>query len=268
MIAALSLLRYTDGRVAQYAESLLLASFLGSREPTISSVALEYYMETRISYSDSSAPACYLSIAVSAAFNLILPDHQLLTGWKILDIFVGGLETLSVEWRRVFAEGFFTLSRRPLPRPRGVTESSTQESDLENILSWEYFHEEQRRELTDSDFSGLDWMAMAWSLHLSRQSGRALDVSGQGKAQSRDLLAPEVNEEFVLRVLCNLLDAVPYYQILPIVPKLREFVQWFDGTGLPEYCTMISARIEDAVRRQQEFQEFHRFHRFHCMWYI
>jgi hypothetical protein len=266
MIAALSFLRYTGGRVTQYTESLLLASFLKSREPAISSVALEYYLETTISYSDSSAPACYLSTAASATFNFNLLDHQLLTGWKILDIFVRGFEILSVEWRRAFAEGFFTLLRRPLPRPREDVESSTRESQLEKILSWEYFHEEEQpRELTDSDFSGLDWMAMAWSLHLSQQSGRPSDVSGQ---QSRDLLTPEVNEEFVLRVLCHLLDAAPYYQILPIVPKLREFVQWFDGTGLPEYCTMISARIKDAVRRQQEFQEFHRFHRFHCMWYI
>jgi hypothetical protein len=269
MMATLSLLRYTDGRVTQYTESLLLASFLESREPAISSVALEYYMETTISYSDPSAPACYLSTAVSTAFNFNLPDHQLLTRWKILDIYADGLETLSVEWRRAFAEGFFTLSRRPLPRLRGDMESSTRESELEKILSWEYFHEEeQRRELTDSDFSGLDWMAMAWSLHLSQRFGRTSDVSGQGTAQPQDLLAREVNEEFVLRVLCNLLDAAPYYLILPIIPKLREFVQWFDGTDLPDYRTMISAHIEEAVRRQQRIHMAHRFHKFQCMWYI
>jgi hypothetical protein len=269
MIAALSLLRYTGGRVTQYTESLLLASFLESREPAISSVALEYYMETAISSSDSSAPACYLSTSVSAAFNFILLDIRPLNGWKILDIYVGGLKTLSAEWQRAFAEGFFTLSRRSLPRPRGDVESSTPESELERILSWEYFHEEEQpRELTDSDFSGLDWMAMAWSLHLSQQPGRTSDVSRQGKAQSRDLLTPEVNEEFVLRVLCNLLDAAPYYQILPIIPKLRAFVQWFDGTDLPEYSSIISTHIEGAVRRQQEFHIFHKFHKFHCMWYI
>jgi hypothetical protein len=269
MIAALSLLRYTGGRVTQYTESLLLASFLESREPAISSVALEYYMETTISYSESSAPARYLSTAASAAFNFNLPDHQLLTGWKILDMFVGGFEILSAEWRRAFAEGFFTLSRRLLPRPQGDVESSTRESGLDKILSWEYFHrEEQRRELTDSDFSGLDWMAMAWSLHLSQQLGGTSDVSGQGKAQPQDLLAREINEEFVLRVLCNLLDAAPYYQILPMIPKLREFVQWFDDIDLLEYRTMIAAHIEEAVRRQQWFHMSHKFNKFHCMLYI
>jgi hypothetical protein len=269
MFVALSLLRYTEGGVNQYTESLLLASFLPSREFAISSVALEYYMKTAMPYSNFSAPSCYLSTAVSAEFNFMLPDHQLPTGWKILDIFVGGFETLSVEWRRAFVEGFFTLSRRPLPRPRGDMESSTRESELEKILSWEYFHEEEQpRELTDSDFSGLDWMAMAWSLHLSQQSGRTLDASGQGKARSLDLLAPIVNEEFVLRVLCNLLDAAPYYQIPPMIPKLRVFVQWFDSTDLPEYCTMISTHIEEAVHRQQELQMFHKFHKFHCMWNI
>jgi hypothetical protein len=52
MIAALSLLRYTNGTVTQFTEFLLLESFLESRELSISSVALEYYMKTAISYSD------------------------------------------------------------------------------------------------------------------------------------------------------------------------------------------------------------------------
>jgi hypothetical protein len=123
MIAALSLLRYTQGTVDQYTEFLLLGSFLESREISISSVALEYYMKTTISYPDPPAPPYCLSTVVSAAFNFILPDHQLWMGWTILHIFVDGFETLSVEWRRSFAEGFFTLSRRPLLRPRGDTES-------------------------------------------------------------------------------------------------------------------------------------------------
>ena len=180
-----------------------------------------------------------------------------------------GFETLSVEWRRSFAEGFFTLSRRPLLRPRGDTGPITRESDLEQILTWEYFHEEeQERELTDSEFSGLDWMAMAWSLHLSRQSGRKTEGSGQANVQLRDLSGPAVNEEFVLRALCKLVNAAPPYQLTPIIPKLYEFLQWFDGTELPEYRGMIATRIREAVHMHQELQNLHRFHKFHCMWYI
>jgi len=144
MIAALSLLRYTQGMVSQYTEFVLLESFLESRELSISSVALEYYMKTAISYSASPAPSCCLSTAVSAAFNFILPDHSLWTGWAILEIFMGGYETLSVEWRQSFAEGFFTLSRRPLLRPRGDKESMTRENELKRILTWEYFHKEEQ----------------------------------------------------------------------------------------------------------------------------
>jgi hypothetical protein len=269
MIAALSLLRYTQGTVTQYTEFLLLESFLESRELLISSVALEYYMETMISHPNPPAPSYCLSAAVSAAFNFILPDHPLWMGWRILGIFVNGFETLSVEWRQSFAEGFFTLCRRPLLKPRGDMESMTRESELEQILTWEYFHEEeQEREWTDSEFSGLDWMAMAWSLHLSQQSRRNTEGSGQEEAESRDLSAPTVNEEFVLRVLCKLLDAAPLYQLIPIIPKLCEFVQWFDDTELPEYRRMISTRIREAVRMHEEFQKLHCFHKFHCMWYI
>ncbi len=269
MIAALSLLRYTQGTVEQYTEFLFLGSFLESRETSISSVALEYYMKTTISYPDPPAPPYCLSTVVSAAFNLILPDHQLWMGWTILDIFVSGFGPLSVEWRRSFAEGFFTLSRRPLLRPRGYTESITRESELEQILTWEYFNEEEQElELTDSELSGLDWMAMAWSLHLSHQSGGGSESSGQTKAKLRNLSGPAVNEEFVLRALCKLLNAAPLYRLTPILPKLCEFLQWFDDSELPEYRREISTRITEAVHLHQELQNLHRFHKSHCMWYI
>ena len=272
MISALSLLRYTQGNVTHYTESLLLASFLQSQELAISSVALEYYMRTTISYSDPPAPSCYLSAAVSSALNVMLPEEQIWKRWTILDIFVGGFETLSVEWRRTFAEGFFILSCRSLPRPRVDTESSASESELDPILTWEYFHEEEQEPvLTDSQFSGLDWMAMAWSLHLSRQSGRKTASSKQGKAQMQNRTGPTVNEEFVFGALSKLLDAAPYHLIIPIIPKLREFMRWFDDTEFPEYHSMISAQVYEAIRRHEEFQMLHRFRRsrkFDCVWYI
>jgi len=263
MIAALSLLRYTQGSVTHYTEFLLLESFLESRELSISSVALEYYMMTAISYPDPLAPSHRLSAAVSATFNFILTDRSLWMGWAMLDIFVDSFETLSVEWRRSFANGFFTLSRRPLLKPRGDTESMTRESELEKILTWEYFNEgEQGQEWTDSEFSGLDWMAMAWSLHLSQNSGR------RGTGNSLNLGGPVVNEEFVLRALCKLLDTAPSYQLIPTIPKLCEFLQWFDDTEFPEHRRTISTRIRRAVRMHEESQRLHRFHGFHCMWYM
>jgi len=269
MIAALSLLQYTQGTVSQYTEFLLLGSFLESRELCISSVALEYYMETAISYPGPPVPSYCVSAAVSATFNFILPDHLLGMGWELLVIVLDGFEILSVEWRRSFAEGFFTLSRRPLLRPRADTEFMTRESELEQILTWEYFHEEEQEpEWTDSEFSGLDWMAMAWSLHLSQQAGRRKEGSGQGKAKLLNLGGLTVNEEFVLRALSKLLDAVPPYHIIPIIPKLCEFVQWFDDTELPEHRGMISTRIREAISMHEEFQKVHCFHKFHCLWYI
>ena len=269
MIAALSLLGYTQGTVAQSRESLLLASLLQSRELAISSVALEYYMKTTISYSDPPAPSSFLAAAVSSAFNVMLPEGQLGRRWELLDIFVDGFETLSVEWRRSFAEGFFTVSSRPLPKLQEDMESSTPESELRAILTWEYFHaEEQEPELTDSQFSGLDWMAMAWSLRLSQRSRRNTAGSRQGKAQLQHLIGLEVNEEFVFRALCKLLDAAPYYRIIPIIPRLLEFIQWFDGKEPPEYRSMISRWVNDTVRRNGEFQILYRFRKFHCTWDI
>jgi hypothetical protein len=271
MIAALSLLRYSLGTVTQYTEFLLLESFLESRELSISSTALEYYMQTAISYPDPPAPSYCLSVAVSAAFKFILPDHLLWMGWTILASFVDGFDKLSVGWQRAFAEGFFALCRRPLLKARG-DEPMARDSELEQILTWEYFHEEEQEpEWTDSEFSGLDWMAMAWSLHLSQKFAKRAVGLGQEKAKSRNLSGPRVNEEFVLRALCKLLDAAPPYQLIPVLPKLREIVQWFDGPELPEHRQMISKRIREAVRMHEEFQKllcFHKFHKFHCTLYI
>ena len=269
MIAALTLLRYLQGRVTQYTESVLLASFLKYRELPISFVALEYCMKTAISHSDPSAPSCHLSRAVHAVFNITSPDHQLRNGWPILEIFVSGFEDLPVEWRRAFAEGFFTLSRHPLPAPRGDTETTTPERALRKILTWEYFHDKQREvKFTDSDFSGLDWMAMAWSLHLSQQSNTRIGGSPQENIQPQGSSATAVTEEFVLQALCKLLEATPYHQVIPITPKLCEFVQWFGGTDLAQYRRRISARIEESVHRHEVFQIHHKFHNFYCMWYI
>jgi hypothetical protein len=80
MIAALSLLRYTRETVSQYTELVLLESFLESRELPISSAALEYYMNTTVSYPGPPAPSHCLSAAVSTALNFILPDHSLWMG--------------------------------------------------------------------------------------------------------------------------------------------------------------------------------------------
>jgi len=269
MIAALSMRRYADAKPTHYTESLLLASFLESRELAVSSLALGYYIQTILSYSDPSAPSYCVSGAVHAVFNLLLPDHQLQMGWNILDMFVNGFEKLSVEWRRTFAEAFFTLSRRPWPKLRGDRETSTAESELERILTWGYFHEEEREsEFTDSEFSGLDWMVMAWSFHFLQQSGTMVEGSTSGEVRPQDSSAPMVNEGFVLCALCKLLDAAPYHQIIPIIPKLREFVQWFEHAELPEYHHRIEARIEDVDHKRQEYQMFHTFHAFNCMWYI
>jgi len=261
MIAAHSLLRYRRRPVTQYTESLLLASFLQSRELAIYSAAVEYYMETAISSADPSAPSSYLSHGVHSVFNLMLPDRQLRMGWRVLRTFANGFDKLPMEWRRRFAESFFTLSRQLGPQSQGDTQTNSSERELDDILTWEYFHEaEQEPEFTDSEFSGLDWMAMAWSLHLWQQSDR------EGRLWY--LVAPGVNEEFVLSALCKLLDAAPYYQIIPIIPKLREFIQWFDDTDLPEYRLMISSRVKEVVRRHEEIEAFHRFDKFHCMLYI
>jgi len=258
MIAALYLLQHVRGDVTNSTESLL-ASFLQSPELAISSVALKYYMKTTISHSDPPAPSRFLSTAVSSAFNVMLPEEQLWRRWELLGIFVDGFEALSVEWRRSFAEGFFALSTRPLPKLQGDMESNTPETELEAILTWGYFHaEEQAPKLTDSHFSGVDWMAMAWSLRLSQQSRGDTAGSRQRKAKLQNFIGLEVNEEFMFGALYKLLEAVPYYRIIPIIPALSGFLLWFDEPGLPEYHSMISTRISEAVRSHHEFQIHHR----------
>ena len=272
MFAALFLQQYPNEveLSARRTWPCLLVSFLESRELAISSSALHHHIRAVTSSSDPplrSGPSCHLSGAVHAVFSPILPDDYLPKGWKILGVFADGVEQLSVEWRQSFAEAFFTLLRRPLLRGNG--QQSTQVTELENILTWEYFCEEEREpEFTDADFSGLDWMAMAWSLHLSQPPGPVVTISAPRRGQPLSMEEPLVNEEFVLQVLCILLDAAPDYTIIPIIPKLREFVGWFGDATLSEYQNIISARIEGAIHRHQECERFYKFQKLHCMWYI
>ena len=97
---------------------------------------------------------------------------------------------------------------------------------------------------------------MAWSLHLSGM------VSGQMAAQPLGLREPPENEEFVLEVLCRLLDAAPYYSILPITPKLHEFIGWFDATRFLDYQGRVIASIEGA---KQEYERCKTFKKFQCV---
>ena len=266
MIAALSLSRYSEGKVIHGTarESLLLASFLPSREFVISSLALHHYLETATSYSNPPPPSLYLSGAVHALFSPIVPDENLPKGWKILHMFVDGFGKLSIEWRQTFAEAFLGVSHRPLLRENG--QNGTPVLELKAILTWEYFCKEGQEPVsTDGVYSGLDWMALAWSLRLSQQSSMTTTVLAQRAAQPSGLREPPENEEFVLRVLCRLLDAAPYYSILPIIPKLREFVAWFDDSELVDYQSMVSASIEGAM---QECERSFKFQKVNCMWYL
>ena len=111
-------------------------------------------------------------------------------------------------------------------------------------------------------------MAIAWTLQLSQQSGTMVTVSEQREGHPPGLGEPPDNEEFILQVLCRLLDAAPFYSIIPIIPKLREFVQWFDDPNLFEYQNTISGMIEGAAHRHQECKTFNKFEKFHCMWYL
>ena len=235
--------------------SLTSVSFLESRELSISSSALLSHLRNGISHSNLLPPSHYLPGAVHALFNPILPDNYLHKGWKILHEFMGGFEKLSVEWRQTFAEAFFTLSCLPLLSEN--RQNTTPVLELNEILTWGYFcKEEQEPEFTDRVFSGLDWMAMAWSLHISGM------VSGQVTAQPPGLREPPENEEFVLEVLCRLLDATPYYSILPITPKLHEFIGWFDDTKFLDYQIKVIASIEGA---KQEYDRCKKFEKFHCV---
>ena len=266
MIAALSLSRYSERRVIHSTarESRLLASFLPSREFAISSLALHHYLETVISYSTPPPPSCYLSGAVHALFSPTLPDDYLPKGWEILHMFVDGFEKLSIEWRQTFAEAFFTMSHQPLLSKN--RQNSTPVAELKGILTWGYFCKEAREpEFTDRVFSGLDWMALAWSLRLSQQSSTTTTVLAQRAAQPPGLREPPEDKEFVLQVLCRLLDAAPYYSVIPIIPKLCEFVEWFDDASLVGYQSMVSASIE---RAEQECERSYKFQKVSCMWYL
>ena len=240
MIAAQSLLRYTEGIATEYTESLLLASFLQSREVTISLLALEYYLRTIISYNGPPPPPPrYLSDAVQLVFNPDMPGDQLWMGWNILNMFVEGRDKLAFKWRQAFAAAFFTLLHRRLPRLRGDPKRNTPTDGLRTILTWEYLLEpEHEPEYLDLESNGLDWMIAAWDVH---RSGR--DERDPERAEGERPNGFMIDERFVLQALCALIDAAPDSQLAPVLDPLRGFVQSFDSPSMDEYRAVISARV-------------------------
>ena len=251
MLAALSLLQHVNGNDDYHLPRGIISSplFLESSEPTICCIVLCFYLDTI-----PPPPSYDLSGAIHVVFNPILPNSHLFKGWEVLRVFMSRFEHLSVGSRQTIAEAFFTLSRRPLLKGNRLKSTLSSKQELRDILTWEYFcREEHEPKLTDAEFSGLDWMMAAWPLHLSQQPNSERDW---------------VNEHFILRVLGDLLHSAPYYSIVPIVPKLREFVGWFDHLKHAEPQNSISASIERAFYKQQECKTSFRYQNFNCMWHI
>ena len=94
------------------------------------------------------------------------------------------------------------------------------------------------------------------------------DRSAKGETRPQGSGAPVVNEGLVLCALYKLLDEAPYHHIIPIIPKLREFIQWFEHAELSEYYSRIGARVEEVDHKGKEYQMIHKSHAFYCMWYI
>ena len=226
-----------------------LPSFLQSREPIICCAAL-YYSISLV----PSPPSYDFSDAIYVVFNPKLPHHHLAKGWDTLRLVMQRFSELSVGWQQTFADAFFTQSRRLLPMGTSQNHAPSRKQELREILTWDYFcKEEHEPELTDTEFSGLDWMVAAWALHLSQQPSFEQHW---------------VNESTVLRVLFVLLYSAPYYSVVPIVPKLREFVGKLDDPELSDSRRSISALIKLVLYKQQEYKTLFKFQKFNCMWYI
>ena len=109
-------------------------------------------------------------------------------------------------------------------------------------------------------------MAMAWSLYLSKQPGTKLIRPTERGPYLPYCLENWLDEQFVLEALCRLLEAAPHYSIIPNIPKLHEFAQWFGDPEHFKHQSMISARVEEASHRHQECRTLYKFQIFHCMW--
>ena len=256
MIAAQSLLRYSQGTVTHYTESVLLASFLQSREVIISSLALWNYMRTILSYNGPPAePPRYLPDAVQLTFNPDMPYDQLWMGWNVLRMFVEGRNNLTLEWQQTFAAAFFTVLEQQLPRLHGDPKGSTPTKGLRRILTWEYFHEsEHEPEYLEREANGLDWMIAAWEVHLSSRSGRGERGPVQMDGEPHVFT---IDEEFVLQALCALCDGAADTHIAPVLSQLCEFVQSFDNPSLNGYRTAIILRVK-AIENLQKHGHFSR----------
>ena len=247
MIAARFLLRYIERTVLEYGESLLLASMLQSQEFSITATALKNYIWAILSHHEPPTTPQYLPNAVQIVFNPALPDHQILCGWEIMDILIRGWDQLPLDWRQAFAKAFLVCSRRLLPEIRGAT----QKQELEAIITLGYFHEQENQSrYTDTAHSGLDWMAVAWQLHLSQRDGQETD---EPVHTEENFYQAGINAQDVLSALYNLLTAAPHLQIIPLITQICDFLELFDAPDLFEYHSAIFAHLNEVIRSRHHF---------------
>ena len=268
MFGALSLLLCPYGATIYelHGQFPFLSSFLEASDPAISCPVLHHYME--MFGTVITPPPRRISDALRIVFNPILPGHHIPRGWIILNKFLHIFNDYPAQWRQIFAEAFFSQSRRALLKESREKGAPGSIQEVSNILTWQYFCEEEpEHKLSDGEFNGLDWMAMAWSLHLSQRFDTKVTVAAQEKKHPPSDEEHWLNEQFVLQVLCRLLEAAQYHSIIPVIPRLREFLGWFDESEHFSYKSEISVKIEEAVR-DQEWKMLYNFEKLHCTWSI
>ena len=282
MFGALSLLLCPHGDTIYqiHGQFPFLISFLEASDPAISCPVLYHYMGL---FGPITPPQSRVfSVALRVVFNSELPIHDLPRGWVILYRFLHEFDHYTVEWQQIFAEAFFGISRRsrlrsmtkrtlwlmmrgnkwhgtsPVPLERSEWGTPGSIKEISNIITWEYFCEENpEQRLTNGEFSGLDWMEQAWLLHLSKPDGTKVTVSTQEEDGHWSYEERCLSEQFVLQVLWNLLDAAHYHFVIPIIPRLRKFVERFDDSEHFRCKSAISERIADALGECNKFKKLH-----------
>ena len=232
----------------------IVASFLQSQEFIIALLSLKYSIDMIEPISGpgdtnnptpASSPPRYLANSVRVIFNSNLSRQQLLQSWAVLKALMEQWSNIPADWKGAFATAFWPLSHRPLPRLKYEPGDGVPGNVLKWVITWD-FVQAMENEPEFAECNGFDWFLALWNLGRADEEHGGEDGKPGGKDQEgAPWDAAVISGPLVLDALCKLLSATQDVLIIPLLPRIRDFIQQIDHDMTIVLRDATLARLDD-----------------------
>ena len=248
----LQLIHLRSTRSSPPQQLALVASFLQSQEFVIALFSLKLYIGMMNPNPPSGdlndpipvqSPPRHLTNSVRVVFNSTLPRQQILESWGVMQTLIGQWSSISADWQRAFATAFWVLAHRPLPRFNYEPADDVPEKVLRKVTTWDFFQAMQK-EPEFAECSGVDWFVALWRFWRADEHEGENGNLGEN-IQEGQPLGTDISGPLVLDALCKLLSATPDVLVIPLLPRIRNFIKGVDDDSTVVLRDPTLARLDD-----------------------